>query len=74
MNERDIENEVRYTHDMSVAIKRVDDKQSSFAVLMPEWDKDEFIGLASKNKILPQKSTYFYPKIPSGIAINKLDP
>ncbi len=74
MNERDIENEVRYTHDMSVAIKRVDDKQSSFAVLMPEWDKDEFIRLASKNKILPQKSTYFYPKIPSGIAINKLDP
>jgi len=73
MNEKDIEDEVRYTHDVSIAIRHVDEKRSAFAVLMPEWDKEEFIRLASENKILPQKSTYFYPKIPSGIAINKLD-
>lgn len=73
MDERDIEYEISYTHDMSLAMKRVDDKAASFAVLMPEWNKEEFIGLAGKKKILPQKSTYFYPKIPSGIAINILD-
>lgn len=70
MDERDIEQEISYTHDISLAMKRVDDKAASFAILMPEWNKEEFIDLARKKKMLPQKSTYFYPKIPSGIAIN----
>lgn len=70
MTDKDIEDSVRFTHDVSVAINSVDSKKSNFAFLMPEWDKDNFIELAMKNAIFPQKSTYFYPKIPSGIAIN----
>jgi uncharacterized protein (DUF1015 family) len=23
---------------------------------------------------MPQKSTYFYPKLPSGLVVNKIDP
>ncbi|MEM0155252.1 MAG: DUF1015 family protein [Thermoplasmataceae archaeon] len=73
MDEREIEQEISYTHDISLAMKRVDDKVASLSILMPEWNKEEFIDLARKKKMLPQKSTYFYPKIPSGIAINIME-
>ncbi len=71
MTEKDLESSVRYTHDVSVAIRSVDQGKFGFAVLMPTWNKDSFIKQAMSGKVLPQKSTYFYPKIPSGIALRK---
>lgn len=72
MNYRDIESSVRYTPDHSFAVSSVDKMESSFAVIMPPWNKELFLKLALNGGLLPQKSTYFYPKIPSGIAINSL--
>ena len=72
MNYRDIEASVRYTPDLTFAVSSVDRKESSFAVIMPSWNKELFLKLALNGSIMPQKSTYFYPKIPSGIAINSL--
>jgi len=31
--------------------------------------KDLFVEMCLKNKLMPQKSTYFYPKVPSGLVI-----
>lgn len=73
MDQKDLESSVQYTHDVSFAIGKVDKGESTFAVIMPPWNKDSFIKQAMGGKVLPQKSTYFYPKIPSGIAIRKFD-
>ena len=69
MSSNAIEKEVSFTQDESLAINSVDNHEAEFAILMPSWSKDTFINLTRRGHILPQKSTYFYPKIPSGIAI-----
>jgi len=69
MSSRTIEEEISFTQDESLAINAVDNHEAEFAIIMPAWSKDTFINLTRRGHILPQKSTYFYPKIPSGIAI-----
>ena len=69
MSSKTIESEVTFTQDKSLAINAVDNHEAEFAIIMPAWSKDTFINLTRRGHILPQKSTYFYPKIPSGIAI-----
>jgi len=69
MSSRTIEEEISFTQDESLAINAVDNHEAEFAIIMPSWSKDTFINLTRRGHILPQKSTYFYPKIPSGIAI-----
>ena len=73
MENKDLESSVQYTHDVALAIRYVDSGKGNFAVIMPAWNKDAFIKQAMEGNVLPQKSTYFYPKIPSGVAIRKFD-
>ncbi|KAA8923138.1 DUF1015 family protein [Thermoplasma sp.] len=68
----DLERDVIYTHDYSEVVNLVNSGSFSFGVIMPDWDKDHLIKLLLSRKILPQKSTYFYPKIPSGISIDSI--
>jgi uncharacterized protein (DUF1015 family) len=37
-------------------------------------DLRQVLKLAQEGKVLPQKSTYFYPKPPSGMVFLRLDP
>ena len=34
---------------------------------------EEVLAIASGGEKMPQKSTYFYPKLPSGLIVNKID-
>ncbi len=65
----DVARKVSYTQSVPFAVEEVDKGRSGFAILMPEWEKSVFLSMIEKGRIMPQKSTYFYPKIPSGIAI-----
>lgn len=65
----DIAEKVGYTHSVPFAVEEVDKGNYSFTILMPQWDKSTFLSMTEKGRIMPQKSTYFYPKIPSGIAM-----
>ena len=69
MTDQSIEKDVSFTQDRLFAISAVDNHEAEFAILMPSWSKDTVLNLTGKGHILPQKSTYFYPKIPSGIAL-----
>lgn len=67
--QNDLSTKVIYTHSRPLAVDEVDSKKASLAFLMPEWDKSVFISMIEDGRILPQKSTYFYPKVPSGVAL-----
>ncbi len=67
--EGDMEKMVAYTHDEAYAKDAVDRGEASFSILMPEWKAQEFERKVEGGRLLPQKSTFFYPKIPSGIAL-----
>lgn len=69
MSIEDVAGKVTYTQSIPFAAEEVDRGKTGFAILMPEWDKSVFLSMIEKGRIMPQKSTYFYPKIPSGIAI-----
>jgi len=69
IKEDEINKKVRYIYNYTDAINSVDLHECDFAILIPSWKKERFLKLILENKILPQKSTYFYPKIPSGIAV-----
>ncbi len=66
----EMENSIIYTHDAEQVIDAVDKKAASFGILMPDWNKNDLMKILENRVKLPQKSTYFYPKIPSGIAID----
>ena len=69
LEKSEIETKVSYIYNATDAINAVDRHECEFAILIPSWQKDDFLNLTMENRIFPQKSTYFYPKIPSGIAI-----
>ncbi len=66
---KDIENSVVYSHDSEGGRREVDSGRAELVILMPEWKNDDFYSRVSEGGLLPQKSTYFYPKVPSGIAL-----
>lgn len=65
----EISRQITYTQSVPFAVEEVDKGRIGFAFLMPAWDKSTFIFMTDGGRIFPQKSTYFYPKIPSGVAI-----
>ncbi len=69
LKDEEIEKKVGFIYNVTDAINAVDSHECNFAIIIPQWQKDVFLKLVFDNKVLPQKSTYFYPKIPSGIAL-----
>ncbi len=43
------------------------DKYNGFAFILPAVTKDEFIKVVKKSLVFPPKTTYFYPKVISGL-------
>ncbi len=64
---------IKYTYIKGEAEKEIRDDPIKMAFMMPPWDKEAFVKTMKKGYVLPAKSTYFYPKIPSGIAFYGLD-
>lgn len=70
LTEDDLEFKISYLHDAGLATREIDEDRAGITLIMPRWDKNEFFQVIADGKFLPQKSTYFYPKVPSGIAIH----
>ena len=64
---------IRYSQDEEVVLQGLEkeDFQAAF-ILNPPKAADIFT-IASGGEKMPQKSTYFYPKLISGLIVNKID-
>ncbi|MBI3320731.1 MAG: DUF1015 domain-containing protein [Candidatus Omnitrophica bacterium] len=62
--------EIRYTAEASEALEAVDRGEGRCAWLLRGIPLTQVYALAAQGLSLPPKSTYFYPKIPSGLALN----
>src|SRR5581483_6239358 len=62
-----------YTRDAAEAIAAVDAGKASFAVLMNATPPAQIAAVADVGERMPQKSTYFYPKLSSGLVFHLLD-
>ena len=62
-----------YTADADEAIRRVDEGEASVAYLLRPTRIEDVFAVARRGEVLPQKSTYFFPKLHCGFLINPLD-
>jgi uncharacterized protein (DUF1015 family) len=69
---QETEDKVIYTKDEEEAVKLVDEKGCQVAFFMNPTRIEEIVSIASKLEKMPHKSTYFYPKLLSGLALNKI--
>ncbi|ACX52434.1 conserved hypothetical protein [Ammonifex degensii KC4] len=67
------EEEMSYTHEAAEALARVDQGEYELAFLLPPPSMEEIAAVATSGAKMPQKSTYFYPKVPAGLVIFSLD-
>lgn len=65
---------VSYTQDARAACDAVAAGRASVAFLLNPTPVDQVLAVADAGGRMPQKSTYFYPKLPTGLVMNALDP
>lgn len=64
---------VEYVHDPAQAIRMVESGEGQIAFFIKGVPADVFEIVVGAGIRLPRKSTYFHPKLPSGLVINPLD-
>jgi uncharacterized protein (DUF1015 family) len=74
LGKRNPEDFLIYTRDAAEAVRWVDEGVGAGAFFLDAPDLRQVLKLAQEGKTLPQKSTYFYPKPPSGMVLHRLDP
>lgn len=64
---------ITYSQDPRQMIENIHRSQANVAFLLPPPDKEAFAAICRVGRLLPQKSTYFYPKISTGFVMRSLD-
>lgn len=64
---------VDYSHDAGQAAELVAQGRRQLAFLLKPFPMDSFESLVGGGQRLPAKSTFFYPKLPTGLALHRLD-
>jgi uncharacterized protein (DUF1015 family) len=60
------EEEIAFVNDASEAVQLVNEGRSDLALFVPSTTVDEVRDVAEHGLYMPPKSTYFFPKVPSG--------
>jgi uncharacterized protein (DUF1015 family) len=63
-----------YTPDWQEAVRAVDKGEAEVAVLMRPTRIEDVFAVAKRGETMPQKSTYFFPKLLSGLLFHPLEP
>jgi len=63
-----------YTHDMTEALGRVEAGEVQGGFLMNATQVDQVLAACEAGFVLPQKSTYFQPKLATGLVMARIDP
>ncbi|NLL89652.1 MAG: DUF1015 domain-containing protein [Dehalococcoidales bacterium] len=68
----DDEKRIAYTHNRAEAVKRVLAGECQLAIITNMVKGQTIKDIADVKDRMPRKSTYFYPKLPSGLIVNHL--
>jgi uncharacterized protein (DUF1015 family) len=67
-------NALWFTEDASEAVRDVRSGRARYALLMNPVPVTRVLDVADSGERMPQKSTFFYPKVPTGLVFNPLEP
>ena len=62
---------LKYVKQINEALALVDDGDADCAFILNPTRVEEISDVASAGERMPQKSTYFYPKLITGLVMNK---
>jgi uncharacterized protein (DUF1015 family) len=65
---------IQYSQDEEAVLQTLEKEDFQAAFILTAMKAEEIQSIVSGGEKMPQKSTYFYPKLPSGLIINKMDP
>ena len=65
---------LRYVKDNEQALSASREPDVQAVFMMNPTKVTQVMAVSEAGEVMPQKSTYFYPKIASGIVLNPLDP
>lgn len=64
---------IAFTEEVEEAWTGVDSGEHDLAFLVDHVRVEEIVAVADAGEVLPQKSTFFYPKLATGMVLNPLD-
>ncbi|MGH7831946.1 MAG: hypothetical protein ACREP8_17420, partial [Candidatus Binatia bacterium] len=64
---------MRYSEDEEEVLRAVDKEDCQAAFILNPPHPEEIMAVVLEGERMPQKSTYFYPKLLTGLVINKID-
>lgn len=65
--------EISYGHDGAEALRLVERGEYTLAFLLNPTPVETVMSVADAGERMPQKTTFFYPKVPTGLVMNPLD-
>lgn len=65
---------IGYSQDAEKVLRAVDKEDCQAAFILNPPKPEDVMAIAMSGEKMPQKTTYFYPKLLSGLVINKIDP
>jgi uncharacterized protein (DUF1015 family) len=65
---------IRYSQDEEAVLQALEKEDFQAAFILNPPKTEEILTIAAGGETMPQKSTYFYPKLMSGLIVNKIDP
>jgi hypothetical protein len=65
---------ISYTPDLGEAVRRVESGEADCAFLLRPPRVADVFERARRGRTMPQKATYFFPKLVSGLLIHPVDP
>ncbi|MDR1616345.1 MAG: DUF1015 domain-containing protein [Syntrophomonadaceae bacterium] len=71
--ERRNQNHLAYTRDISWLIEQINTKKHQLGIILNPTKVEDIVKVADAKDKMPQKSTYFYPKLITGLIINYLN-
>ena len=75
-SKEDLDNDkiFHYQSNMKATISDVKSENSQMVFLLNPTKMDQVIKIADNSLVMPRKSTYFYPKVLTGMVFNEIDP
>jgi uncharacterized protein (DUF1015 family) len=72
----DMDNDSLFHYDSNISstLSSVDSGEYDIAFLINPTKIGQVQEIASASQVMPRKSTYFYPKVLTGMVLNKIDP
>ena len=71
VREEALENHLEYTKSSREAVEKVANKETALALIVPPIRPDLMRAICVSGELMPQKSTYFFPKLGSGLVMHR---